>query len=202
MAFFVSEPLCTLIEHWWHAVQDAVSDLLARHAPAEGEPAPRLVRAEARAIGTALGIFEALVRRMLVIMAAEYGPAPAPAGLPRLLFRLEESAPAPALRQTPAEDPNYHLKALPERSMPRSAATTDGLVPAARILKRLRALAHVFAHGEAYLAAMRARLGALLPPLPAGLPSAFADPALKPEQAANLKTLHDEALKAQVWDSS
>lgn len=202
MAFTVSPSLRSLIEHWWYAVQEALGVLIDRHVPAEGAPAPRLVRVEAQAISSALDIFEALVRRMLVILAAELGPAPAPEGLPRLLFRIDECPPEPVVRQPRAGDPDYGLTASPERAPPLPRQAGDGLVAATRILKRLAALAHVFEHAEAYLAAMRARLTAPLKPLHASLPGAFTEPALTPEQAARIQTLNEAALQAQACDTS
>lgn len=202
MAYPTPEFMCAAIERWWNAIRDTVDDLLHRYAPAGGEETRRLPRMEVSALSTALGIFEAMMRRMLVIMAAELGPAPAPEGLPRLLFRIDECPPEPVIRQSPAGDPDYLLKPPPARALPHRDQNTDGLASTAGILRRLRALAHVYDHGEAYLAALRARLCAPLKPLPTPPPDAFTDRALLPEQTTRFLDLHEVALEAQIYDSS
>ncbi|WP_321489156.1 hypothetical protein [uncultured Hyphomonas sp.] len=205
MSFPVPARTHSLISHWWSAVQSAVDDMLARFAPADdaqGQAAPlRLSHAEAWAVRTAIGIFEALVRRMLVVMCAEYGPmAPLPEGV-KLLFRIDECPPVPVIRRAPAADPDHFLKA-PSAGLPRSEGSADGLVSAAPLLKRLAALADVFENGDLYLLAMRARLHAPLKPLLAPQPKAFTDPALSVEQADNMQYLHAVALDVQSHDSS
>jgi hypothetical protein len=205
MSFPVPARTHSLIAHWWSAVQSAVDDMLARFAPVHDAPdraAPlRLPRAEAWAVRTAISIFEALVRRMLVVMCAEYGPmAPLPEGV-TLLFRIDECPPVPVIRRAPAADPDYFLKA-PSEGLPPSERPSDGLVSAAPLLKRLAALADVFENGDLYLLAMSARLQAPLKPLLAPQPEAFIDPALSPEQADNMQHLHEVALDAQSYDTS
>lgn len=205
MSFPVPHRTQTLIRHWWDTVQNAVAGLLARYAPAEDagdDAAPlRLPRAEASAMRTAIGIFEALVRRMLVVMCAEYGPmAPLPEGA-KLLFRIDECPPVPVIRCLPAADPDFAFRAPPAGAPP-ADRPADGLVSAAPLLKRLAALADVFEHGDLYLLAMSARLRAPLKPLLAPQPKAFTDPALRPEQAGNMQHLHEVALQAQTCDTS
>ena len=192
----------SLIERWWYAIRDRVDDLLDRYSPAGGQPVLRLTRVEASAVSTALDIFEALMRRILVIMCAELGPAPAPPGLGRPLFRIEETPPEPVIRQTAAEAPDWCLKPLPERTPRSFRQETDGLVSAARILKRLRALADIFENGQLYLDAMCARLTAHLPPLPDALPKAFTVRSITPVFAADLKDIHAVALEAQACNTS
>lgn len=209
MIFPVPTRTHDLISHWWHTVQDAVANLLLRCRPVEetagaavqAADAPRLPRAEAGAMSLAISIFEALVRRMLVVMSAGYVPAAPPDEGTRLLFRLDECPPTPAIRTPRAEAPDYCLKAPTEGRFP-ADRPTDGLVSAAPLLKRLAALAHVFEHGALYLHAMRARLQAPLKPLLAPQPNAFLDPALSPEQADNMQHLHEVALDAQSFDTS
>lgn len=195
----------SLISHWWSTVQSAVADMLARYAPvrdATEQAAPlRLSHAEAWAVRTAIGIFEALVRRMLVVMCAEYGPMAALPEGAKLLFRIDECPPVPVIRRAPAADPDYFLKA-PSAGVPAADRPADGLVSAAPLLKRLVALADVFENGDLYLLAMSARLHAPLKPLLAPQPKAFTDPALSPEQAGNMQHLHEVALDAQSHDSS
>jgi hypothetical protein len=205
MSFPVSLRIQQLVGHWWHSVQDSVADLLSRYAPMsrneEAPAAPRLSRVEAGAVRFAIGLFEALVRRMLVIMCAEYGPMPAPPHGAKLLFRMDECPPLPVIRTPRTEDPDFFLKAPAASALP-ADRPADGLVSAAPLLKRLAALMHVFENGELYLQAMSARLRAPLKPLPAPQPDAFLDPALRPEQADNMQHLHDVALSAQSHDSS
>lgn len=198
-----------LISRWWHAVQDAVEDLLLRCRPADAPAgaaaqaaeAPRLPRVEAGAISLAIGIFEALVRRMLVVMCAEYGPMAPPPGDTKLLFRLDECPPVPVIRTPRADDPDYCLKAPTAGPLP-ADRPTDGLVSSAPLLKRLAALIHVFENGELYLQAMHARLLAPLKPLLAPQPKAFLDAALSREQADNMRHLHEVALDAQSFDKA
>ena len=86
MSFPVPARTHDLISRWWFTVQDAVQNLWRRCHPADGTAqdtgndtaAPRLPRIEAGAISLTLSILEALVRRILVIMCAEYGPMPPP----------------------------------------------------------------------------------------------------------------------------
>jgi hypothetical protein len=205
MSFPVSLRIQQLVGHWWHSVQDSVADLLSRYAPMarneEAPAAPRLSRVEAGVVRFAIGLIEALVRRMLVIMCAEYGPMPAPPHGAKLLFRMDECPPQPVIRTPRSEDPDFFLKAPAAGSLP-ADRPADGLVSAAPLLKRLAALMHVFENGELYLQAMSARLRAPQKPLPAPQPDAFLDPALRPEQADNMQHLHDVALSAQAHDSS
>ena len=206
MSFPVPARTHDLISRWWYTVQDAVQNLWRRCHPADGAARDagkaRLPRAEASAISLTLSIFEALVRRMLVIMCAEYGPmAPPPEG-ELLLFRLDECPPIPVIRAPRAGDPDYCLKA-PTAGVPMPAdRIADGLVSSAPLLKRIEALIHVFENGELYLKAMSARLHAPLKPLLAPQPKAFLDPALAPEKADNMQYLHEVALDAQSYDSS
>jgi hypothetical protein len=210
MSFPVPARTHDLISRWWFTVKDAVQNLWRRCQPAEGAAqntgndtaAPRLPRIEAGAISLALSIFEALVRRMLVIMYAEYGPMPPPPEGEPLLFRLDECPPVPVIRAPRAGDADYCLKASAAGvSMP-ADQTADGLVSSAPLLKRIAALIHVFEHGELYLQTMSARLLAPLKPLLAPQPKAFPDPALDPEKADNMQYLHNVALDAQSHDSS
>nr|WP_321361582.1 hypothetical protein [uncultured Hyphomonas sp.] len=205
MSFPVPHRTQTLIRHWWDTVQNAMAGLLARYGPAEGTPEHagplRLPRAEASVVRTAISIFEALVRRMLVVMCAECGPmAPLPDGT-KLLFRIDECPPAPVIRPLPTTDPDFAFKA-PPAGLPPPDRTRDGLVSAAPLLKRLAARIHVFENGDLYLQAMRARLHAPLKPLLAPQPEAFTHPALSPEQAGNMQHLHEVALAAQSFDTS
>jgi hypothetical protein len=205
MSFPVPHRTDKLIRHWWQTVQTAVAGMLARYAPAEDPARPaeplRLTRAQAWALRTAIGIFEALVRRMLVVMCAEHGPmAPLPEGM-KLMFRIDECPPLPVIRQPPEADPDYFLKA-PSSGLPPAERASDGLVSAAPFLKRLAALADVFENGDLYLRAMSARLLAPLKPLPAPQPKAFTDPVLTPDQAGNMHHLHEVALQAQACNTS
>lgn len=205
MSFPVPHRTQTLIRHWWETVENAVTRMLARYAPdedaADGTPPLRLPRGEAWAVRTAIGIFEALVRRMLVVMCAEYGPmAPLPNGV-KLLFRIDECPPVPVIRRIPAIDPDHAFRP-PPAGQPPGDRSTDRLVSAAPLLKRLAALADVFEHGDLYLLAMSARLHAPLKPLLAPQPKAFTDPILTPEQAGNMQHLHEVALQAQACDTS
>ncbi|MEO1966576.1 hypothetical protein [Hyphomonas sp.] len=205
MSFPVPHRTQTLIRHWWETVENAVTRLLARHAPAEdaaeGAEPLRMPRMEAWALRTAIGIFEALVRRMLVIMCAEHGPmSPLPEGT-NLLFRIDECPPVPVIRRAAAADPDHAFRPPPAGQLP-CDRSTDGLVSAAPLLKRLAALADVFERGDLYLLAMSARLHAPLKPLLAPQPKAFTDQVLTPEQADNMQHLHEVALQAQVCDTS
>ena len=202
MSFPVPHRTHRLITHWWHTVQSAVAGLVDRYVPAAEDAAPRrLPRAEAFALRTAIGIFEALVRRMLVVMCAEQGPMAPLAEGAKLLFRIDECPPVPVIRRAPAADPDYFLKA-PSAGLPPAERASDGLVPAAPLLKRLAALADVFENGDLYLQAMSARLHAPLKPLLAPQPKAFTDPVLLPDQADNMQHLHEVALQAQTCDTS
>jgi len=210
MSFPVPARTHDLISRWWYTVQDAVQNLWRRCNPAEGTAhdtgsdmaAPRLPRIEAGAISLTLSIFEALVRRMLVIMCAEYGPMVPPPEGGRLLFCLDECLPVPVIRAPRAGDPDYCLKA-PAAGVPMPAyRMVDGLMSSAPLLKRIAALIHVFEHGELYLQAMSARLLAPPKPLLAPQPKAFLDPTLDPEKADNMQYLHGIALDAQSHDSS
>jgi hypothetical protein len=209
MSFPVPHRTQTLIRHWWETVENAVTRLLARHAPsedatedaAEGAEPLRMPRMEAWALRTAIGIFEALVRRMLVIMCAEHGPmAPLPEGT-NLLFRIDECPPVPVIRRAAAADPDHAFRPPPAGQLPRDRST-DGLVSAEPLLKRLAALADVFERGDLYLLAMSARLHAPLKPLLAPQPKAFTDQVLTPEQADNMQHLHEVAVQAQACDTS
>ncbi|MEZ5998672.1 MAG: hypothetical protein R3B98_08260 [Hyphomonas sp.] len=201
MTFLIPSHTQDLISSWWNSVKDAVAGLVVRCSPAGGGPAPRLSRIEAGAIATALDIFEALVRRMLVVLSAGRGPRPMSTGRVRLLFRIDELPAEPVIRVPRAEDPDYCLKPPPERALP-SGRAPDGLVSAAPLLRRLAALAHVFDNAELYLDAMQARLGAPLKPLASPQPPAFSYPALTPGQATATQHRHDVALEAQHVDSS
>lgn len=201
MTFPIPQRTHDLMSGWWHSVQHVMTGLIARYTPADGMPAPRLSRIEAGAIAIVLDILEALVRRMLVVMGAGRGPATMPAQKEKLLFRIDELPPEPVIRTPRAGDPDFCLKPPPERALP-SGRTPDGLVSSAPLLRRLAALAHVFANAELYLDAMRTRLCAPLKPLASPQPPAFSNPALTPDQADGMQHLHDVALCAQAWDSS
>lgn len=210
MSFRVPARTHDLISRWWYTVHDAVENLWRRWHPAEdaasgttpGADAPRLSRVEAGTISLAISIFEAIVRRMLVIMCAEYGPMPPPPEGGKLLFRLDECPPEPVIRTPRAGDPDYCLNAPAAGSFMPADRPADGLVSSAPLLRRLAALIHVFENGELYLQAMSARLRAPLKPLLAPQPDAFLDPALDPEKADLMRHLHEVALDAQSHDSS
>ncbi|MEZ6012545.1 MAG: hypothetical protein R3C08_11815 [Hyphomonas sp.] len=53
MAFTISPFARELIEHWWHAICEAVDGLMDRLVPDGIVPAPRLPRAEVQAMADA-----------------------------------------------------------------------------------------------------------------------------------------------------
>jgi hypothetical protein len=205
MSFPVPQFATDLIRRWWDGVRNTVDQFLALYTPADGDAPLRIPRSEARTVSAALDMFEAVIRRILVVMSAELGPAPAPQSTsgPQapLLFSIEEVPPAPVIRQPREVDPDYCLKAPPERALP-GDPLTDGLVSSARLLKRLAALAHVFDNGQLYLDAMRARLCAHIKPLRAELPAPFTAASLPETQAADLRNIHQVSLSAQAYNSS
>jgi len=205
MNFPVPQFAADLIRHWWYGVCDAVDQFLALYTPADGEAPLRIPRSEARSVNAALDMFEAAIRRILVVMCAELGPAPAPppASGPQapLLFCIEEAPPAPVICQPREIDRDYCLKAPPERAL-HTDQPSDGLVSSARLLKRLAALVHVFDNGQLYLDAMRARLCAHIKPLRAELPAPFTAASLPENQAADLRNIHQVSLSAQAYNSS
>ncbi|KJS27601.1 MAG: hypothetical protein VR75_02270 [Hyphomonadaceae bacterium BRH_c29] len=201
MNFPVPQFATDLIRRWWDGVCDAVDQFLAIYTPADGEAPLRIPRSEARSVNAALDMFEAVIRRILVVMCAELGPTPAPGPLAPLLFCIEEAPSAPVIRQPREVDPDYCLKAPPERAL-HTDSPSDGLVSSARLLKRLAALAHVFDNGQLYLDAMCARLCAHLKPLRAELPAPFTAASLPESQAADLRNIHQVSLSAQAYNSS
>lgn len=144
-----------------------------------------LPKADYRAIAAELGFIELLVRRALFLIAvvrgilpappakpssakaspAKAGPAAKPAGLPRTpRFRLTERAkPAPRL---PGAFPLYTAPRHPAQSewarAPGTGASAGagGLLPAARLVRRLQALEAVFYGSEAYILRMQRLLSA------------------------------------------
>lgn len=202
MAFTIPPFARDLIEHWWHAICEAVDGLMDRLVPDGIVPAPRLPRAEVQAMTDALDLFEAMMRRMLILLAAQHGPAPAPAGALQLVFRIDECPPAPVLRNVRDTDPDFCLNPTPERALRSGDPPTDGLVSTAGILRRVRALIHLFDHGEAYMQAMRARFCAPQRPIPTLLPAAFTGPVITSSLRENLQTFHTLALDAQASNTS
>lgn len=140
-----------------------------------------LPKADYRAIAAELGFIELLVRRALFLIAvvrgilpappakpssakarsAKVGPAAKPAGPPRVpRFRLTERA-KPA-RRLPGAFPLYTAPRHPAPSEWACApgAGAGGLLPAARLVRRLQALEAVFDGPEAYILRMQRLLSA------------------------------------------
>jgi hypothetical protein len=202
MAFRIPLFARDLIERWWQSICESVDGLFEQLVPDGLTPVLRLPRIEVQAMADALDIFEAMMRRMLLVLAAQHGPAPAPADLPELLFRIDECPPLPVIRKVRETDPDFCLKPPPERALPTFDPPTDGLVSTAGLLRRIRALIHLFDNGEAYMQAMRARFCAPQPPLPPRLPAAFTGPALTPAFGENLRAFHEIVLDAQASNTS
>ena len=164
---------------------------------------------------------EPLLRRLLVLMAAELGALPAarkPADGPQVAtpaagtagpgkrplfpvprFRLSEPA-APSAPRTPPPTryrTGPRIRRLdvdtPVDLSDYPALDTD-LLPAARHVRRLQALGHVFANFDDYLTAMRRRLAGPARVIARALPPALDRRPLTPGERATARLIHDAAV--------
>jgi len=202
MSFIVHEPSANIIRSLWDTIVETVDGLIARLLPGDAAEPILISRPEASALATALSLFEAAVRRILVVVAAELGPRRFEGPLPDLPFRIEECPPTVIIRTPPPEDPDWFLKPPPGGGTPPPAPAVDELVPSDAILKRLEALEHAFDNWELYVDVARDRLCAPLPPLHKGIPKSFKLPHLSNWQVIAFGELNATALEAQAFNSS
>ncbi|MBY9065654.1 hypothetical protein K1X12_02010 [Hyphomonas sp. WL0036] len=134
-----------------------------------------LPKADYRAIAAELGFIELLVRRALFLIAAVRGILPAPPAKPSSA-KPSSAKPGPAAKPAgPPRAPRFGLteRAKPARRLPGAfplytaprhpaqaewagaGARAGGLLPAARLVRRLQALEAVFDGPEAYILRMQ-----------------------------------------------
>ncbi|MCA8902903.1 MAG: hypothetical protein KDA53_16815 [Hyphomonas sp.] len=194
MSFAVPTPATSYIAQVWAAIRRQVDDDLESLAAS-----PMLPRRRHRFMTGILNWLEPMVRRLLVLLAASVHAAGVNEPTGRLLFRIDETPPEPVIPKTREEDPDYFFRERTPRTPPHSYhPDTDGLVSSAGLIRRLKALQHVFAHEAAYIAAMRARLRAPIAPLLAAAPKSLLLPGMPPDHRDSMLRLHEEAVAAQA----
>ena len=181
---------------------------------------PFLARHRLRGLMRFLAYAEPLMRRLIVLLAAELGalpshpstvdraPAPKPtarpAATPRLFravrFRLTEAEPGTAQRTPPPKRfrTGPRIRLLDEETqvdLSDYPALPEDILPAARQVRRFLALEHAMDHLPRYVEAMRRLMGQATPILTRALPPAFSRlPVTRAEETALIE-LHDVAVR-------
>lgn len=181
---------------------------------------PFLARRELQGLTRFLAYAEPLMRRLIVLLAAELGalqtypstahgtPAPkratGPVATPRLFpavhFRLTEAEPGKTRRTPPPKRfrTGPRIRLLDEETpvdLSEYRAEPFDILPAARQVRRFLALEHAMDNLPRYVEAMRRLMGQAIPILTRALPPAFSRlPVTRAEETALIE-LHDVAVR-------